>query len=414
MSSSRSPASTDSVGASQLGRREFLAFLSMVMALAAVGIDVMLPAFDEMRVEFGLAPDSNELARVVTAYLLGLAVAPLIYGSLADRFGRRPVLLLGGVIYVIGAVASALAPTLSVLLAARFVWGLGAAAGRVVVLAVIRDTQRGDEMARTMSYIMAVFVLVPVIGPSLGALVVALGPWQSVFWLGGVAGLAVLAWSSRLGETLSEKNRQPISFTTIKTTAVRLMGSRKTLAPLLGMIGVRAVMASYLASSQLIIADIFDRDAQFPYIFGVVAIALGAGSLLNGRLLRRSSIEQLLPPIAIGYLLAGLATLAVALLTQGRPNFWLFMPILTIALSFQMLLTPNLNTLILEPMGDVAGTASALAATVSSIGGALLGAMVDARIRGSVTPLTVGVALSAVAMLSLLIWARPRAATHAA
>lgn len=390
-----------------LGRREFLAFLSMVMALAAVGIDVMLPAFNEMRLAFGLASDSNEVARTVTAYLLGMATGPMLYGSLADRVGRRPVLWLGGGVYVVGAVLSALAPTLATLLLARFLWGLGASAGRVIAFAIIRDTQKGDEMARTVSYVMAVFILVPIIGPSLGSVVVALGPWRWVFWFGAIAGALVLLWSSRLQETLKAANRQTMSFATIGKTAHRMLGSRSTLAPLLAMACVRGIMASYLASSQLIIAEVFDRSDQFPLIFGAVAVVLGVASFLNGRLLSSRTIHQVLGPVSGFYLIIAVAVLAVTLAADGRPGFWVFMPLYSLGLGCQMLFTPNLNTLVLEPMGDVAGTASALIVTLTTASGAVLGALIDSQVTDAVTPMAIALLLSSMIIGGLLTWSRP-------
>ncbi|MCP5029757.1 MAG: multidrug effflux MFS transporter [Actinomycetia bacterium] len=399
------PSDPDSVsGTAGLRPREFIAFLSMVMALAAIGIDLMLPAFDEMRTAFGLADDSNELARVVTFYLLGMAVGPVFYGSLADRFGRRSVLWLGGVIYIAGAAVSALAPSLGLLLAARFLWGFGASAGRVVAFAIIRDTQRGEEMARTMSYVMAVFILVPVAGPSLGVVIVALGSWRWVFWSGALAAGLLLLWSTRLVETLPASARQPISFTTLRTTAVRMTSTPAALAPLLAMMAIRGVMASYLASSELLISEVFDRRHQFPVIFGGVAVVLGLASVLNGKLLGRMNMSDLLTRVVVVYLALAAACLAVAWGAAGRPSFWSFMPLLAVALSCQMFLTPNLNTMALEPMGDVAGTASALLAMTSTAGGAIIGAMVDTQLGQSITPLTVSMVGSALVILGLQFW----------
>lgn len=162
------------------GRRELLAMLSSIMALMAVALDLMLSAFDEMRVEFGLEPTSNEISGVVTMFFMGLAVAQFFYGPITDRYGRKRVLSVSIVIYVIGAIASALAPSLGALLVARFVWGVGAAGARVVATAVIRDLFEGVEMAQAMSQIMAVFIMVPVIAPVLGAGIVAILPWQAV------------------------------------------------------------------------------------------------------------------------------------------------------------------------------------------------------------------------------------------
>ena len=247
---------------------EFIGLLSMVMALAALGIDMMLPAFDDIRASFDLEADSNQVAQIVTAYFLGMAIAPLPYGALSDRWGRRPVLWLSGAVYVIGAIASALAPTFGLLLAARFVWGIGAAGARVVAFAILRDTYEGDRMARMMSYMMAVFILVPIVAPSLGALIVRFGPWQAAFVAGAVAGLALLAWSVRLPETLRPEVRRTDLFAMVPSTARRMATSMAIAAPVLALTAVMAVMTTYLASSELIISDLFGWGDRFPIVFG--------------------------------------------------------------------------------------------------------------------------------------------------
>ena len=385
---------------------EFIALLSMIMALAALGIDMMLPAFDEMRSSFGLAEDSNEVARVVTAYFLGMALAPIPYGALSDRWGRRPVLWLGGSIYIVGAIASSLAPTLPLLLAGRFLWGIGAAGGRVVAFAILRDTHEGEKMARLMSYMMGVFILVPILAPSLGALLVAVGPWQGVFVTAAVAGVAVLAWSLRLSETLAPENRRTTMFANVPSTARQMATTMTIAAPVLALTAVQAVMSTYLASSQLMIGEIFDRNDQFPLIFGATAAVLGVASFANGRLLGTLSIEAILGPVGAFYLAAALVTLGVTLAGDGRPGFWVFMPLVSATLACQMFLMSNLNTLALTPMAHAAGTASALVATFSTACGATIGALVDARFGDTVTPFAVALTVSSAvvgAMLTLTL-----------
>ena len=156
--------------------------LAMTMATAALAIDLMLPGFDAIRESFGLPEDSTTVAQMITFFFLGMAFAQLGFGPLADRFGRKPVLYAGFGIYALGAVGAALAPTVPLLLASRLIWGVGAAAARVISQAVVRDRFEGDEMARALSYIMAVFILVPVIAPLLGALIVRFAPWQVTAW----------------------------------------------------------------------------------------------------------------------------------------------------------------------------------------------------------------------------------------
>lgn len=181
----------------RFGPRELLAFISATMALMALAIDLMLPAFDDIRSDFGLDPDSGEAASVITVFFPGLAVAQVFYGPLADRFGRKPILYSGIVVYIAGAIGSALAPSFELLLVARFVWGIGAAGSRVVAVAIVRDRFVGNQMARAMSQIMAIFVLVPVFAPLVGASIIAVAPWRAVFWFCVVWAIAIVFWSCR-------------------------------------------------------------------------------------------------------------------------------------------------------------------------------------------------------------------------
>ena len=179
--------------------------------MAALSIDVMLPAFPDMREEFGLAPDSTATSWIVTAFFLGLASGQLVYGPLSDRYGRKPLLYAGLSIMAVAAAASALAPSLGAVIACRVLWGMGAAAPRSLALAMVRDRYAGEPMARTMSHIMATFVLVPVFAPSVGSAVLAVAPWRSLFWLPFLAALGVMLWVRRLPETLPPERRRPTS-----------------------------------------------------------------------------------------------------------------------------------------------------------------------------------------------------------
>ena len=166
-----------------IGSRELIALLAMLMSGVALAIDIMLPAFGDIRAEFGLADDSTAVAGLVTMFLFGLAVSQVFFGVLSDRFGRKPILYVGIAIYVAGAAASMLAPTLGWLLAGRFVWGIGAAAPRMTTLSVLRDTYTGERMARALSFVMAIFILVPIVAPSIGAVLTDWGRLARHLWL---------------------------------------------------------------------------------------------------------------------------------------------------------------------------------------------------------------------------------------
>jgi DHA1 family bicyclomycin/chloramphenicol resistance-like MFS transporter len=191
------------VGVGRIGRRELLALLSLTMALTALSIDLMLPAFGEIRAAFGMEPDSSDVAAMVTVFMIGLASVQLLYGPFSDRFGRKPMLYAGFALYALGAAGAALAPSFGLLLLSRFLWGVGAAGPRVIGLAIVRDTYQGDQMARAMSFIMAVFILVPVLAPSVGAAILSFAPWRAVFWFCVIYLVGMALWVLRLPETVS-------------------------------------------------------------------------------------------------------------------------------------------------------------------------------------------------------------------
>jgi len=389
----------------RLGRIEFTALLAMSMALAALGIDMMLPAFGAMRSELGLAADSTEVAGVVTAYFFGLAIAQVVYGPLADRFGRKPTLYLGYGVYLFGATASALAPDLSWLLVARFVWGLGAAGPRVVTLSVVRDRFEGEAMARAMSFIMAVFVLVPVVAPTLGAVVTTVGSWRWVFGICAFLAVVMAAWATRLEESLDPANRMELRFGRVIEAARHVITHRQTLGYTLALTSLFGVFTSYLASSEIIFGEVFDAADQFPLLFGGLAAVMGCAMLANAFVVGHFGTRRIAHFTLIAYLVAAIGFLGLATVTGGRPPLAAFMVGLALMLVSHALLIPNFNTIAMDPMGSVAGTASAVIGTISTAGGALIGAIIDRSFDGTIVPMTVGFVGLGVAALGFVLWA---------
>lgn len=379
-------ASTDVATRPHPGRNETLAMLSAVMALMAMAIDLMLSAFDEMRLSFGLDPNSNEVAGVVTVFFMGLAVAQLFFGPITDRFGRKSVLYASVAVYVLGAVGSALAPTLPLLLVARFVWGVGAAGARVVATAVARDLFEGVEMARAMSQIMAVFVLVPVIAPTVGAGIVAILPWRAVFWACAIWAVAMAAWTRRLPESLPPERRRRLDRSDIASAYAEFARTRPTLWFSISSVFLQSVFTMYLASAELMVSEIFGRRSAFPVVFGVIAIGFGIAALVNGRLVGRFGVRPVMNTMLVSLIIGAVLLVAVTLAGDGTPSFWVFMPLLAVLLAQFMFLMPNMNAEALEPVPHIAGTASSLSGGLRMAGGAVLGGVVAARIDTSLTP----------------------------
>lgn len=389
----------------RLGRFEFTALLAMSMALPALGIDAILPAFGAMRSEFGLAADSTALAGVVTAFMLGLAAGQIFYGPLADRFGRKPILYAGFAIYLVGAVASALAPSLAFLFAVRFLWGLGAAGPRVVTLSVVRDRFEGEEMSRAMSFIMAVFVLVPIVAPAFGALVAGVASWRWVFGVCAVLVVVMAIWATRLQESLDPEDRLELTVERLRLAAHYVFTNRLTMGYTIALTALFGVFMSYLASSEIIFGDVFGAADEYPYLFGGLAAVMGGAMLANALLVRRFGTRRMSRGVLGIYLVLSFAFVGLAVVTGGRPPLGLFLVSLAGMLASHALLMPNFNTIAMEPMKPVAGTAAAVIGTVSTAGGALLGAVLDRLFDGTVLPLAIGFAVAGLVASAAVVWA---------
>jgi DHA1 family bicyclomycin/chloramphenicol resistance-like MFS transporter len=390
---------------SKLSRVEFTMMISMIMAVTALAIDMMLPAFGAMRSNFGLAADSNAVAPIITFFFLGLALGQPIFGPLSDALGRKRVLYVGLAVYVVASIGAAFSPSLTILLLLRFIAGLGAAGPNVVARGVVRDAYEGQAMAKVMSYVMAVFIVVPVVAPTLGALVLRFGEWQLIFWFFAAFGVGVGLWARRLPETLPPDRRIPLNLRYLLEATGVVLRSRLTMGLTMAAAALFGFFTSYLASSQLIIDDIFGLDAWFPIIFGGSAAVLGVGMLVNARLLNVVPLRLLLRRTFIGYGAAVLLLAMIAWTTGGTPPFWLFLVGLIPILFCHALLIPNLNAAAMAPMGHVAGTAAAVMGTVTILGGASMGAIIDIAYNGTIIPLATASLIGFAIAFAFFLWA---------
>ncbi len=405
MASSRSTAA--------VGSKQFTALVAAIMALGALGIDLMLPVFDDIRADFGFAEDATDVAQIVTVYFLGMASGQIFYGPFADRYGRRPILYVGLIIYAIAAIGAAIAPTLQLMLVSRFVWGLGAAGGRVVAIAVVRDVYEGEAMARAMSFIMAVFVTVPIVAPTLGAAIALFGPWQLVFLFCAFYALVVGLWSLRLEESLAKENRRELRIRPIADAAREVVTNRQAIGYTMAMVFLFGAFTSYLASSELIVGEIYERPGMFPFIFGGVATAMGSAMLFNAKVVGKVGLRLTIRYAVIGYTTLAIGLLAVVLATNGKPPFWIAIVWISAVLVMHATVIPNANSAAIEPLGHIAGMASAVIGTASLAGGALLGSIIDRNLSGTITPLIVGMVIYGLIAGGWIAWAEVFGAVHA-
>jgi len=382
---------------------EVRAFTGLSLASAAISIDLILPAFSRIRSDLGLAADSAATAGLVTAFFLGMAVGPIPLGLLADRYGRRSTFLATCALFITGALLAAAAPTLGLMLIARFVWGLGAAGLRVIAVAAIRDRFVGADMAREMAFAMTVFACVPVFAPVLGAGFIKFMPWRGTFVVCAAFGVILALWSLRLPESLPVERRQPLQLRQVGVATMAIVRSRAALLYTLASVAVFGSFSSYLATSERVIDEVFHRRSWFPFVFGGTAILMGAASMAVGRSVERIGLDRLIRWALFGYTISAVLMYAVSRSAGARPNFWPFIVLLATVLVFYNVLFPNLNAATMIPVGHVAGTAAAVYATVTTAAGAVVGERLDKAFDGTVNPFSLSFAIAGLVALGLVL-----------
>ncbi len=386
------------------GRVEFVAMMSLLMGLIAIGIDLMLPGMADVAADLGVA-DSTGVAGIVTTYFLGLAVGQLLWGPLADRFGRKVALNLGLGVIVVGALASAVAPSLPVLLATRFAWGFGASAARSTTLTVVRDRYRGDRMASVMSLIMSVFILVPVVAPTIGAGALTLTSWRGLFVGIAVAAVLELVWLRRLPETLVPERVRSIAPRQVLGSMRVVFASRVTIGYLLALTALTSAFTAWISLAEPVIIGIYGMEAAFPFLFGALALSMAIASLGNARIVERVGAGRLVRLVLAVYCVVTLVLVVVAVATGGVPPLWVLVAGMASILMSHAFLQSNAQSLAMDPMGDVAGVASALIGAISLGVGTVLGAVVQLVFDDTVTPIVVAFALSGLRAAVFARWA---------
>ena len=386
--------------------RFIIGFLASLSMLLAFGIDTALPAFDEIRDAYHLASGSGEVSLIVTLYILGLACGQPFYGPLTDRFGRRPILVASLAIYVAGALGASLAPTFSWLLVSRLVWGIGAAGPNVLSTAIARDLYHGDQMARVLSLVMAVFLIGPTIAPLIGEGLLLTGVWQTVFLIPvGLAALVTIgAW--RFPETHPPENRRPIDFRSVASGYRIVFTNRTSAGYIAAMVFSFGAFFVFLGSSQPIIDEIYGRPEWFAFTFAAIAAVNGLFIFASSRIVERVGAATLAAGAYIGLTTAYAVMLLAALGSGGVPPFGVWVGLVTVTGTLATLISTTGISLALQPMARLAGTAAAARGLATQGGGALLAALVDRQISDTVTPMAVGGLIYGVLGLGCLGWAR--------
>ena len=381
---------------------EFVVLMAATMALGALGIDAMLPNLPAIGHTMGVA-DENKRQLIITVYLLAVGFSQVIYGPLADRFGRRPVILVGLCLYVGFSLLAAFSRSFETMLIARVLQGVGAASTRAIPVSVIRDRYAGREMARVMSLTSLVFMAAPIMAPSLGQLVLVVASWPYIFFTLAGFGGCVLVWTMlRLPETLHPDARHSIVPWRILTCFGEAARNRTAICYILGQTFLFGGMLGFINSSQQVFTDALHASAAFPLVFAICGSCVACASLLNASLVRKLGMRRLSHSALLLYIAVSAAHLFVA--ATGHETLVAY-TVLQGATMFSFgLASGNFGAMAMEPMGHIAGVAASFQGLVSMVGASLIGFAIGQNFNGTVVPLEGGyLACGLIALATVLI-----------
>jgi MFS transporter, DHA1 family, multidrug resistance protein len=396
----------------RLGRAEFISLVAAMIAINAFAIDIMLPGLQQIGQSLGEA-DENRRQLVIPAYMLGFGVLQLVFGPLADRFGRKKPLLFGIAVYALAALAANFVTSFDALVALRFLQGAGAAASAVIAIALVRDTFVGDQMAKTLSLVFMVMMVSPILAPGLGQFLMTIMEWRGLFAFMAGLGLIVMAWIIlRMPETLKPEHQRPFTVRSIIEGFGIVFGNRVSLSYIMATAVLFGSLMGFLTSSQQIYVQQFGMGAWFPVFFAAGGIVSAIGGFSNSQAVTRFGMQRLSHGALLVY--AGVSAAMLLVSMAGLMNVWLFFAFSCVLFfSFNFIMS-NFGALAMVPLGEVAGTAASTQGFLQMVIGAALGAAIGQFYDGTTVPLAAGfVILSLVAVAIIRLGAKSATAPHA-
>jgi DHA1 family bicyclomycin/chloramphenicol resistance-like MFS transporter len=392
-------------GVKRPGTREMTAMLAGLMALNAFAIDAMIPALPDIVRSLDVARE-NDRQLVVIAYFLGFDSTQLLWGPLADRFGRKPVLGAGIFLYGVFALLCASATSFPLLIAGRVAMGASAAVTRVLVVAMVRDLFEREAMARVMSLVFMVFMLVPVLAPNIGQLILFVASWRAIFFVLAFYALLMLGWSSlRLPETLHPEYRRSLDPRAMGAAVLQTLRDPQSRGYTIATTIIFSALVAYIASIQQIIFDAFGEGRFIGIVFAAIAAPMALASWTNSKVVERFGLRRVGHGGAAGLVVVSLILAAVVLL--GLETLGSFIVLQALTMSCFAFASSNLGTLAMEHMAPIAGTASSVQGVVGTLGAAIVGFAIGQAFDGTPTPFVVGTALCAVGGFIAIVLTEP-------
>ena len=383
---------------------EFVALMALMISLAALSIDAMLPALSDIGADLAVE-NANDLQLIITVLFAGMAIGQLIYGPFSDSYGRKPAIYLSIAVFIVGSLCALLAQEYRLMLIGRFLQGLGAAGPRIVSIALVRDQHKGRDMARVMSFIMSVFILVPVFAPALGQIVLFYTDWRAIFLVLLLLAVFILCWFAiRQTETLTKENRVPLSLSKLKAELSEVFSYRTTVAYGVTSGLIFGALVGYLSSIQAIFQVQYQVGVKFAFYFGVIALAIGLATLINSKLVMRLGMHFLCRWALICMTSVSMIFYLYTWAWAIQPNLWLLIVYFSVCFFCIGILFGNLNALAMEPLGHIAGIGSAVIGSLGTFIAVPIGIIIGHHNNGTVLPLVLGFTVLSLMALLLTYW----------
>jgi len=393
-------------GVKRPGTREMTVMLAGLMALNAFAIDAMVPALPAIGQSLNVMRE-NDRQLVVVSYFIGFASTQLFWGPLADRFGRKPVLGWGIMLYMVFALLCAFAGSFALLIAGRIAMGASAAVTRVLVVAMVRDLFEAEAMARVMSLVFMTFMLVPVLAPNIGQAILLVASWRAIFLVLAGYALAMLAWSWwRLPETLHPEYRRSLEWREMGGAIVEAVRDPLSRGYTLALAITFSALVAYISSIQQIVFDVFGEGRLIGLVFAAIAAPMALASWLNSRVVGKYGLRRVGHTAAVVFAILTTAHAAIGL--AGLESLPVFVVMQGLSMASFAFTSSNLGTLAMERMAPIAGTASSVQGVVGTLGAAIIGFAIGQAFDGTVRPYLIGCAGCALAALAVIGLTEPK------
>lgn len=387
----------------RLSTPEFVALISLTTSLTALSIDAILPALRDLGTALAVA-DARDTQLVVILFIFGMVFGEIFFGPLSDAIGRKKAILLGLAVFSLGAVVAMTADSLEQVLLGRIIQGIGCAGPKIAARALVRDQFAGAAMARIMSFIFMVFILVPMLAPALGQAILFVADWRAIFLVFLAIAALVAVWLSlRQPETLTPERRIPLRIGTLAANGLMILRHAKVMAYTFSAGFIFGALLLYLSTSQALFFDLYGIGETFPLYFAIFALGIGIASFFNSQLVMRLGMHRMAVTALSGLIVFGSALLGVALAYDGVPPFTAFMTLGFLAFFCNGLLFGNLNALAMQSLGRVAGLGASMISSISSLVAVGLSMAVGRFYDMTAVPLACGFILAGVVSLGLVL-----------